>query len=83
MSRHTLNTIAGGFVGGGETNSTRKRYAHTAMHVKQKSPSEEKDNQDTITFSKKDAEGMLPHKDNPMVIKKQTRIWNVKRVLID
>ena len=53
------------------------------MHVRQKSPSEERDNQATITFSKKDAEGMLPHKYDQMVIKFQIWNWNVKPVLID
>ena len=78
-----LNTIAGGFAGGGETSSTRKRYARTVWHVDQKVISESDDNMDAVTFSKKDAAGVLPHENDPMVIKVQIRDWSVKRVLID
>lgn len=33
VAHHTLNTIARGFSNGGGTNSARKRYARTIMHV--------------------------------------------------
>lgn len=36
VTRHTLNTVAGGFVGGGETNSAMKRYAREVMHIRQR-----------------------------------------------
>ena len=82
-TRHTLNTIAGGFAGGGETSSARKRYARTVMHVDQKMTDEPEDNPGTVTFSKKDAAGVLAHDNDPMVIKVQIRDWSIKRVLID
>ena len=56
MTRHTLNTIAGGFVEVGKTSSARKIYARTVMHVSQESPLEERYNLAIITFSKKDVE---------------------------
>ena len=56
MTRHTLNTIPIGFAREGETSSARKRYARTMMHDRKESPSKERDNQTTITFSKKDVE---------------------------
>lgn len=56
MTHHTLNTIAIGFVGEGETSSARKIYARTMMHDRKEMPSKERDNQTTITFSKKDVE---------------------------
>lgn len=83
MARHSLNTIVGGFSGGGETSSTRKRYVRIVMHVRRESPLEETDNQATITFSKKDAKGVIPHKDDLMVIKVQIQNWNVRRVLVN
>ena len=64
-ARHTLNTIAGGFAGGGETSSARKRYARTVMHVDQRSTDKPEDNPGTVTFSKKDAAGVLAH-DNDL-----------------
>ena len=72
-ARHTLNTIAGGFAGGGETSSARKRYARTVMHVEQRMTDESDDNPDIVTFSKKDAAGVLAHDNDPMVIKVQIR----------
>ena len=35
------------------------------------------------TFSREDAEGILPHENDPMVIKVQIMDWSIKRVLID
>jgi len=31
--RHTLNTISGGFAGGGESNSSRKKYVRQVMFI--------------------------------------------------
>ena len=41
------------------------------MHVRKGLPSEKRNNQTTITFSKKDVEGVLLHKDDLMVIEVQ------------
>ncbi|XP_050895535.1 uncharacterized protein LOC127102173 [Lathyrus oleraceus] len=83
MTRHTLNTIAGGFTGGGETSSSRKRYAWTMMHVWQKPSSEEEETPNIISFSIRDAEGVLVHENDSMVIKVKIRDWSVKQVLVD
>lgn len=52
------------------------------MHIRKESPSEEKDNQAIITFSKKDVEEVLPHEDDLMVIKVQIQNLDVKHALI-
>lgn len=43
VTRYTLNTIVGIFVGRGETSSAKKRYSWTVMHVRQKPSSEEEE----------------------------------------
>lgn len=68
-----LNTIAGGFVGGGETSSARKRYARSVMHIEEKSSLEGKGDLVVISFSRKDSKGVLAQKNDPMVIKVQIR----------
>lgn len=69
MDRHTLNTISGGFAGGGETSSIRKIYARSVMYVSQNPSSEKEEKTVVIGFSKRDSEGVLAHKNDPMVIK--------------
>lgn len=34
LTCHTLNTIVGGFTGGGETSLARKRHAQSMIHIK-------------------------------------------------
>lgn len=75
---HTLNTIAKGFVGRGETSSTRKRYARSVMHIEQKPPSERKEDPIVISFSRRDLGGVLAQKNDPMVIKVHIRDWSIK-----
>ena len=82
VTRHTLNTIVGGFTGGGETGSSRKRYAWEVMHIRQNPLLEEDENSIVTSFSRKDVEGVLAHKNDPMVIKVQIHDWSVKRVLV-
>src|ERR1044072_4163901 len=77
---HTLNTISGGFAGGGSTSSARKRYARGSGQELRIGTS--KFDPGVITFSGEDAKEVLSHENDPMVIEVQIRDCGVKRVLI-
>lgn len=75
------NIIAGGFLGGGSTNSCRKRYVRLVLSV-------DLDVSDfpthpPIVFMKEDFEGIYPHENDPMVILAVSADYRVKRVLVD
>ncbi|GAU32151.1 hypothetical protein TSUD_68220 [Trifolium subterraneum] len=79
----SVNSIAGGFAGGGESKAARKRYlrriiqeTNTVAHVSSSRAPE-------ISFSPSDGEGVFPHDDDPLVIQVQILNCDVKRVLID
>ncbi|GAU10592.1 hypothetical protein TSUD_418170 [Trifolium subterraneum] len=81
--RIAVNTIAGGFAGGGESKAARKRYlrriiqeTNTVAHISSSRAPE-------ISFSPSDGEGVFPHDDDPLVIQVQILNCDVKRVLID
>ncbi|GAU27362.1 hypothetical protein TSUD_55150 [Trifolium subterraneum] len=81
--RIAVNTIAGGFAGGGESKAARKRYrrkiiqeTNTVVHISSSRAPE-------ISFSPSDGEGVFPHDDDPLVIQVQILNCDVKRVLID
>lgn len=80
---HTLNTIAGGFAGGGETISSCKNYAQVVMHISETIVHEAEQDLDPVGFSKRDTMGIMPHEDDPMLIKIQIQYWTFKRVLVD
>lgn len=67
-----LNTITGGFVWDGETSSARKRYAFQVLNIEGLPRAMMKDVTRTleieIAFSKKDAGGIHPFKNDSMVI---------------
>lgn len=68
---HTLNTIAGGFAGGGETSFAHMRYVCQVMiiegsHAKSDSDLEQIARYE-ITFSNKDVVGIYHHDNDPMV----------------
>ncbi|KAK2371898.1 hypothetical protein QL285_073098 [Trifolium repens] len=78
-----VNTIAGGFAGGGNSNNARKRYVRKSEresgvvgHVSFP-PSPD------LSFSPRDATDIVPHDDDPLVIQVQILNCDVKRVLID
>jgi len=81
-NKHTLNTVSGGFAGGGESSASRKNYARQIMLINEGSHVFAEKSSD-ITFSPKDFEGVVPHDNDPMVITLQILNWNIKRVLID
>jgi hypothetical protein len=76
-------TIAGGFAEGGESSSARRRYlhrtgreAHLINHVAFPPALD-------LSFSPDDANGVVPHNDDPLVIQIQILNCDVKRVLVD
>ncbi|CAJ2666975.1 uncharacterized protein LOC123904879 [Trifolium pratense] len=81
--RISVNTIAGGFSGGGESSSARKRYVRRAISeiylVSQPQPLDVPD----LAFTAKDGLEVAPHDDDPLVIQVQILNCDVKRVLID
>ncbi|KAJ1409043.1 hypothetical protein SESBI_23067 [Sesbania bispinosa] len=65
--RGVVITIAGGFSGGGETSSARRRYARQVMTI-QTDLFEQGNNHPMIAFINKVFCGIQPHQDDPMVI---------------
>jgi hypothetical protein len=81
--RIAVNTIAGGFAGGGESSSARRRYlrrtdreAYSINHVALPPAPD-------LSFSPDDAKGVVPHDDDPLVIQIQILNCDVKRVLVN
>lgn len=56
------------FVGGGATNSARKRHVRQIMHIAEAHPTEATSSLSEISFSSKISEGVAPHEDDPMVV---------------
>ncbi|KAK2368694.1 hypothetical protein QL285_081871 [Trifolium repens] len=81
--RIAVNTIAGGFAGGGESSNARKRYVRRAefeaKFVGHTSISSTPD----LSFTKEDKREVMTHDDDPLVIQVQILNCDVKRVLID
>jgi hypothetical protein len=80
--RHTPHNISGGFVVGGESSTSRKKYVHQVL-LCQEGSNQTFEREPDITFSPKYFQDIIPHHDNPMVITVQIFKWDVKRVLID
>ncbi|XP_014524092.1 uncharacterized protein LOC106780328 [Vigna radiata var. radiata] len=79
--RGTINTISGGFAGGGSTSSARKRSIRAlrsihAVDVRKRS-------MPPITFSDEDFHAPDPDQDDPMVINVEIARYGVNRVLVD
>jgi hypothetical protein len=77
-----LNTILGGFAGGGESSSSRKKYVRQVMLCQEYEETDQKHEPD-VSFTSKDYRDIVPHDDDPMVVTLQIFKWDVKRVLID
>ncbi|MCH90939.1 gag-pol polyprotein [Trifolium medium] len=83
MTNHVINTIAGGFSGGGESNSARKKYVRQVNQIAEMIRKISFPKTPELTFSERDAEGIVPHDNDPLVIQVQIFSWNIKRVLVD
>ncbi|XP_020205373.1 uncharacterized protein LOC109790599 [Cajanus cajan] len=79
--RRVINTIAGGFAGGGPTSSAQKihlravRTIHAVERTRQRLP--------TITVTEADFKGIDPDQDDPMVISVEIHNCIVRKMLLD
>ncbi|GAU45985.1 hypothetical protein TSUD_401250 [Trifolium subterraneum] len=78
-----VNTISGGFAGGGESISARKRYVRKSMFEICSVGSLNLPRTPEISFNPEDARDILPHDDDPLVIQVQILNCDIKRVLIN
>ncbi|XP_016177634.1 uncharacterized protein LOC107619914 [Arachis ipaensis] len=79
-----INCISGGFAGGGETTSARKRSYRAMLAIEGTAPLRNHDAPDLeITFNKADICSAAPHLDDPVVISIQTGDLLVRKVLLD
>jgi len=76
-----VNTISGGFSGGGCTTSQRKKYARgvTAAEVLHADLIPDVD----LTFMKADLRDVIPHDNDPVVVSLVTAGRRVRCVLVD
>ncbi|XP_020237882.1 uncharacterized protein LOC109817098 [Cajanus cajan] len=79
--RRVINTIAGGFAGGGSSSSAQRRHLRAVRHVhaieivRHRLP--------TITFTEADFKGIDPYQDDPMVISVEIHNFIVRKTLVD
>lgn len=78
-----MNNIAGGFAGGGASNSARKRYIGTVLSVELMEAIDKLARMPTFTFIEKVAEGIGPHQDDLVVMLLTTSGYQVGCVLVD
>ncbi|XP_020203837.1 uncharacterized protein LOC109789330 [Cajanus cajan] len=80
--RRVINTIAGGFAGGGSTSSAQKRHLRAVRSVNavDRQPVRRLP---AITFTDADFQGIDPVQDDPMVISVEIHNCIVKKTLVD
>jgi len=61
-----LNTVLGGFSGGGSSTSKRKRYARAMMTVEARRPNHPLES--ALCFTSSDLQDVVPHENDPVVI---------------
>jgi len=76
-----INTISGGFSGGGCTASQRKKYVREVMAVEVHEVDQTPDVD--LVFTKADLQDVIPHDNDPVVILLVTAGRRVHRVLVD
>ncbi|XP_020230876.1 uncharacterized protein LOC109811526 [Cajanus cajan] len=81
-SRKVINTIAGGFAGGGSSSSARKRHLRVVRSVNNVNQPR-LPRMSSITFSDRDFRGVDPIQDDPMVISVEMHNCIVKKTLVD
>ncbi|GAV91957.1 LOW QUALITY PROTEIN: hypothetical protein CFOL_v3_35342, partial [Cephalotus follicularis] len=81
-----IHTISGGVASGGDHTNTRKAYGRQSLAVQQVHHSKRlktDGDEEVITFSEADYEGVrLPH-DDPVVVTLLVELFTMKRILID
>ncbi|XP_020203101.1 uncharacterized protein LOC109788714 [Cajanus cajan] len=80
--RRVINTIAGGFAGGGATSSARRRHLRAIRSVNAVTRARSV-HMPPITFIDKDFQGVDPVQDDPMVILVEINNCIVKKTLVD
>ncbi|XP_014503276.1 uncharacterized protein LOC106763624 [Vigna radiata var. radiata] len=81
VTRGVINTISGGFAGGGPSVSARKRHLRGLHHVNQAGV--DRKSMPVISFSDEDFHAPDPDQDDPMVIVAMIARYQVGKVLID
>ncbi|XP_014515666.1 uncharacterized protein LOC106773495 [Vigna radiata var. radiata] len=79
--RGVINTISGGFAGGGSTSAARKRHLRNLHSASRAGPSRR--SMPTITFSDEDFHAPDLEQDDPMVITAMIAKYQVNKVLVD
>ncbi|GAV58953.1 hypothetical protein CFOL_v3_02486 [Cephalotus follicularis] len=84
--RGVIHTISGGVASGGDHSNARKAYGRQSLAVQQVPHSKRLrtgGDEEVITFSEADYEGVrLPH-DDPVVVTLLVELFTIKRILID
>ena len=80
-----IRTITGGPVSGGSYKSLKKTYYRqiNSVHTKHPSPKCRRSENDDITFSERDANGIKQRHDDPLVIALEIEGFITRRVLVD
>ena len=76
-----VNTIAGGFSGGGPTASQRRKYAGGVNSIEERISGDPWESD--LVFTRTDLRDVVPHDNDPMVISVVTARRKVHRVLVD
>ena len=76
-----VNTISGGFSGGGPTASQRKRYVRSVNSVAEEGLDDPWESD--LVFTKADLHDVVPHDNDPVVISVVTTRRRVHRVLVE
>ncbi|XP_020205604.1 uncharacterized protein LOC109790783 [Cajanus cajan] len=80
--RRVINTIAGGFAGGGSSSSAHKRHLRTIKSVNAVCRTASV-HMPPITFTDRDFQGVDPVQDDPMVISVEINNCLVEKTLVD
>jgi hypothetical protein len=80
--RIAVDTIAGGFTGGGESSNARKRYVRRSGFEAKFVGHTSIAPVPNLSFTKEDKREVMPHDDDPLVIQVHMLNCDVKRVLI-
>ena len=78
--QEVINTIAGGFVGGGSSNSANKKHLRAIHQVNLVSA---RPRMPPITFTDEDFKGIDPTQDDPMAISVDIDNFTIKKTLVD
>jgi len=79
-NREVINTISGGFAGGGSTNITRKKHLRVVHQVNAVTF---RPRMPPITFTDEDFKGVDYRQDDPMVISVDINRFTIRKTLVD